>query len=65
MVNPRSSPLFTISQAAQLLGISTRSMRRIIDRGDLPAVRLSPRMVRISPVELQAYLHRLDGGSTL
>ena len=40
-------PLHTVAQVADHLGASTRHVRRLIDRGELPVHRLG-RLVRIS-----------------
>ena len=48
-------PLLTLKQVAVVLGLSERSVRRIIQAGDLPAIRVggSP---RIRSADLRAYL---------
>ena len=48
-------PLLTLKQVAVVLGLSERSVRRIIQAGDLPAIRIggSP---RIRSADLRAYL---------
>ena len=48
-------PLLTLKQVAVVLGLSERSVRRIIRAGDLPAIRIggSP---RIRSADLRAYL---------
>lgn len=48
------SEYITINQAASALSVSTKTVRRMIDRGDLPAKRIGTRMVRIPA-------HVLDG----
>jgi excisionase family DNA binding protein len=48
------SEYITITQAASALSVSTKTVRRMIDRGDLPAKRIGTRMVRIPS-------HVLDG----
>ena len=47
------SHLLTIKEAADFLRISRRSLFYLISKGRLQAVRLSPRMTRISLHELQ------------
>ncbi len=37
----------TTSEAASALGVSTKSIRRLIASGDLPAKRIGARMIRI------------------
>ena len=48
-------PLITMKQVGLVLGLSERSVRRIIQAGDLPAIRVggSP---RIRSADLRAYL---------
>lgn len=45
--------LFTLPQAARTLQISLRSVRRLVETGALPVVRLG-RLVRIDPADLAA-----------
>ena len=47
--------LLTVEQAATRLAVSQRTVRRLVASGQLPAVRLG-RLVRVSPVMLEAYL---------
>lgn len=52
---PQSSlpaPDLTIAQAAEHLGVCTRTVRRWIAAGDLPARRLGSKMIRIRPSDL-------------
>ena len=42
-----TGPLLTVPEVADLLGCSPKTVERIIARGDLPKVKLSPRMVRV------------------
>lgn len=51
-----ASPLLTIRQAADLLSISERTMRRIIQRGEVPTVRMLGRVIRVRPADLDAFL---------
>jgi excisionase family DNA binding protein len=46
----------TPQAAAELLGITERTLRRMIASGDLPAYRLGPRLVRIKDSDLMAML---------
>jgi excisionase family DNA binding protein len=50
------SPLLTLAETAKLLKISTRHLARVISAGDLPVVRVTARVVRISPADLDAYI---------
>jgi len=47
------NPLLTVQQAAAFLNVTTRTARRMIKDGRLPAIRLG-RMVRIRPEDLAA-----------
>jgi excisionase family DNA binding protein len=38
---------YSITEAADLLGVSHDTVSRLIDRGELPAIRVSKRIVRI------------------
>ena len=44
----------TLQDAADLLGTSPSSVRRMIARGDLRAYRYGPRLIRIDPADLRA-----------
>ncbi|MGA2873744.1 MAG: helix-turn-helix domain-containing protein [Candidatus Dormibacteria bacterium] len=61
MDSENSRPLLTLSDAAKRLGISTRHLARLLAPGDLPVVRLSPRVVRIAPADLDAYVESRKG----
>jgi excisionase family DNA binding protein len=37
----------TIAEAATRLSLSTKTVRRMISRGDLPARRIGPRLIRV------------------
>jgi len=44
--------LLTTEDVAARCGVSARTVRRWIDRGELPAVRLSERLVRVEPADV-------------
>ena len=51
------APVFlTISQTAEILGVSRRVVRRLIDVGILPAFRPGPHSIRIPAEAVQAHL---------
>lgn len=52
---------FTVAEVADRLKISMRQVRRLIDRGDLPTLRIG-RSVRISFRDLLAFEHRASAG---
>ena len=43
----------SIPDAADLLGVSVKTVRRMIARGDLEAKRLGPRLIRINAATLE------------
>ncbi|MFI8695651.1 helix-turn-helix domain-containing protein [Dietzia maris] len=53
----RGTPMLTISEVADLLRVSTVTVRELIANGTIKAIRLSPKVTRIS----QAEIDRLTG----
>jgi len=53
----KPAPLRSIAEVAALLGVSTRTVRRLIAGGDLLAHRIG-RSLRISEADLSAFLAR-------
>jgi excisionase family DNA binding protein len=51
---------FTVSQVAELLGVSTRTIRRWIAGGELLAHKFR-RQVRVAEIDLLAFLQRHRG----
>lgn len=49
-------------QAAAYLGITDRTLRRMIADGRLPAYRLGPRLLRIDMGDLDALMRRVPAG---
>ena len=49
-------PMLTIDDAAEQLGVSKRSLRRLISSGELPAYRVGPQSVRIKGADLERVL---------
>ena len=47
---------YTIPEAASLLGISTWSYYQGVKRGDLPALRLTPRRLVVPKIQLEELL---------
>lgn len=58
---PEKLTFHTVAEVAQMLGVSTRSVRRWIERGELVVHRLGGAL-RISDADLKAFLalHRED-----
>jgi excisionase family DNA binding protein len=48
-------PLLTIAETGTRLNLNERTVRRLIARGDLPAVRLG-NSIRVDPDDLEAWL---------
>jgi excisionase family DNA binding protein len=57
----RTARLMTVADAADFLAISRRQVYVLLERGELPAVRVGTR-IRLIPAELTAYLeqHRAE-----
>ena len=67
MSAPISRRWLSQGEAADYLGVTTRSIRNLISRGDLPARRLGSRMVRIDRADLERALRPVstaDGGGS-
>lgn len=45
--NVEAARLYTVNQVAEILGVSTKTIRRWIDSGNLSALRPGPRSMRI------------------
>jgi len=55
--DPTTTPaLLSRQEAAQHLGVSVMTVSRTIKRGDLAAVRISPRRIGILRADLDAYI---------
>jgi excisionase family DNA binding protein len=54
---PAPIPLLSVRAVAELLGVSTKTVRRLIGRGDLAAHRIGGSL-RVSEADLRAYLAR-------
>jgi excisionase family DNA binding protein len=56
--------MVTTAEAARRLGIAPRTVRTFADRGDLPAIRLTPRSPRRFRVEdIERLLERARAGA--
>lgn len=60
--DPDSSAYLTLEQAAELLSTSTRTLRRCIADGDLPAYKFGTRAVRVKATDLEGVLRRIPTG---
>jgi excisionase family DNA binding protein len=52
--------LLVIEQVGEILGVSTRTIRRLIEKGELVPCRFG-RSVRVHPDDLAAYIDRQRG----
>ena len=51
--------LLSITQAADILGLSTKTIRRRIAAGDLPAYRNGRRLIRVKASDLDRLFRRI------
>ena len=51
-----SKELWTVAQAAEYLGCSEDTVRRLIRGGQLPSVNVSARLTRLFPEDVEDYL---------
>lgn len=51
----RSDQLLTVKQVAERLAISEKTVRRLIDAGELPIIRFG-RLIRITPADLDRFI---------
>lgn len=47
---------YSIKEVAELLGVSHDTITRLVDRGELPAIRISERIVRVPVPAFDAYV---------
>jgi len=50
-------PTLTLAQAAEALGVSDETMRKLCNEGKIPFIRMD-RLYRIKPADVNAYLER-------
>lgn len=48
--------LLTLQQVGEVLQVSRRTVERMIERGELTAIRIGPRLIRIRRADLNAYI---------
>ncbi|MGI8680848.1 MAG: excisionase family DNA-binding protein [Mycobacteriales bacterium] len=56
---PPLSARISIEEAAESRGVSTRTIRRLIADGRLPAYRFGPRLIRLDPADLELVDRRI------
>lgn len=59
---PNRRKYYSIADAAEILGVTTKSVRRWIADGTIPASRLGSKVVRISEESLNAALRPIASG---
>lgn len=57
-----SDHYLTVAECADLLAVDHKTVRRLIDRGELPALRVG-RVLRIDPADLEALRYQPVGGA--
>jgi excisionase family DNA binding protein len=55
--------LMTYKQAMGLLGISRATLRRLVEAGDLPVIRVGERSIRFSEADIVAYVESRRAGA--
>lgn len=50
--------LLNYQETAELLGVSVKTVRRLVDSGKIVSIRLSERIVRFEPSEIAAFAER-------
>ena len=58
VVGSQHERLLAPDAAAEVLGVSARTLRRRVAEGEIPAIRLGPRTVRFDPQDLARYIER-------
>lgn len=48
--------LWTVAEAAEHMGCSEKTVRRLLESGKLPYIRISARITRIDPGDVEIYL---------
>ena len=62
---PKVEPELTIADAASLVRVSTKTVRRWIAEGRLPAQRYGPRLIRIRLGDLEAMGRRIPAARSV
>ena len=48
--------IMTPKEAAEVLGVHTATIYKLVKTGELPSVKLGPKLIRISASDLQKYI---------
>lgn len=48
--------LITVKEVAERLAVSSRTVYRLIESGDLPSIQVGPKSRRVSEADLEAFL---------
>lgn len=54
--------MLTVQETARLLGVSVHTVYRLIESGELSALKVSPRKTMIKAEEIEKYINRKWGG---
>lgn len=55
-MNQPLEKLLSTREAADILGVHVQTVRQYIRRGELPAVKISPRLYKIRPEDLERFI---------
>ena len=53
----------SLSEAAEMLGVTTKTIRRYIAARKLPAYRVGPRLIRVDVADIEALLKPVGGAA--
>lgn len=51
-------PLLSLDDVAGVLGVSRRTIERMVTRGEIPIVRVGPRAIRVRAEDVQEFIRR-------
>jgi excisionase family DNA binding protein len=55
-MNEPLEKLLSTREAADILGVHVQTVRQYIRRGELPAVKISPRLYKVRPEDLERFI---------
>jgi len=56
--------LLRLDQVADRLSVSMSTVRRLVKEGRLTTVRIGPKVIRVRPEDLEAFIREASEGST-